>query len=60
MVRRKLPLAFLRDQKTAQTFTRIVNMLWEKAGAGLFRRLFRCILPDIIGNQALSGIPDEA
>ena len=46
MVRRKLPLAFLRDQKTAQTFTRIVNMLWEKAGAGLFRRLFRCILPD--------------
>ena len=46
MVRRKLPLAFLRDQKTSQTFTRIVNMLWETAGAGLFRRLFRCILPD--------------
>ena len=46
MVRRRLPLAFLRDAKTPQTFTRIVNMLWEMAGAGLFRRLFRCILPD--------------
>ena len=32
MVRRKLPLAFLRDAKTSQTFTRIVNMLWNAAG----------------------------
>ena len=46
MVRNKLPLAFLRDAKTSQTFTRIVNMLWAVAGPDLFRRLFRCIVPD--------------
>ena len=46
MVRRRLPLAFLRDAKTPQTFTRIVNTLWNAAGPDLFRRLFRCILPD--------------
>ena len=46
MVRRRLPLAFLRDAKTPQTFTRIVNMLWCVAGPDLFRRLFRCILTD--------------
>jgi len=46
MVRRRLPLAFLRDAKTSQTFTRIVNMLWSVAGPDLFRRLFRCILTD--------------
>lgn len=46
MVRQKFPLAFLRDAKTSQTFTRIVNMLWEAAGPDLFRRLFRCIVPD--------------
>lgn len=55
MVRGKLPLAFLRDGKTSQTFTRIVNMLWEKAGPDLFRRLFRCILPD---NGAEFSDPD--
>ena len=31
MVRNKLPLAFLRDAKTSQTFTRIINMLWDAA-----------------------------
>jgi IS30 family transposase len=46
MIRGKLPLAFLRDAKTSQTFTRIVNMLWEVAGPELFRKLFRCIVPD--------------
>ena len=46
MVREKFPLAFLRDAKTSQTFTRIVNMLWEVAGPGLFRKLFRCMVPD--------------
>ena len=46
MVRNKLPLAFLRDAKTSQTFTRIVNMLWEAARPELFRRLFRCIVLD--------------
>lgn len=46
MVRNRLPLAFLRDAKTSQTFTRIVNMLWEVAGPELFRKLFRCIVPD--------------
>lgn len=46
MVRGKLPIAFLRDAKTSQTFTRIINMLWNLAGPGLFRKLFQCILPD--------------
>lgn len=46
MIRERFPLAFLRDAKTPQTFTRIVNMLWEVAGPELFRRLFRCIVPD--------------
>ena len=46
MIRGKFPLAFLRDAKTSQTFTRIINMLWENAGPSLFRKLFRCILPD--------------
>lgn len=46
MIREKFPLAFLRDAKTSQTFTRIVNMLWEVAGPGLFRKLFRCMVPD--------------
>lgn len=46
MIRGKFPLAFLRDAKTSQTFTRIINMLWENAGPSLFRKMFRCILPD--------------
>lgn len=46
MIREKFPLAFLRDAKTSQTFTRIINMLWEVAGPELFRKLFRCIVPD--------------
>jgi IS30 family transposase len=46
MIRGKFPLAFLRDAKTSQTFTRIINMLWDNAGPSLFRKLFRCILPD--------------
>ena len=46
MVRNKLPLAFLRDAKTSQTFTRVINMLWDAAGPELFRKLFRCIVPD--------------
>ena len=46
MVRNKLPLAFLRDAKTSQTFTRIINMLWDAAGPELFQKLFRCIVPD--------------
>lgn len=41
-----LALAFLRDEKTAQTCTRIFNMLWRTAGASLFVRLFRAILTD--------------
>ena len=62
MVRNKLPLAFLKDAKTSQTFTRIVNMLWEAAGPELFRRLFRCIVldngtfnPFIIANKLIGG-----
>ena len=55
-----LALAFLRDRRTAQTTTRLFNMLWGAAGPALFVALFRAILTDIIGNQALSGIPDEA
>lgn len=46
MIRERFPLAFIRDAKTSQTFTRIVNMLWDVAGPDLFRRLFRCIVPD--------------
>ena len=56
----RLALAFLRDSKTSQTTTRIFNMLWEIAGPRLFRRLFAVVLPDIIGNRALSGISDAA
>ena len=41
-----LALAFLRDQKTSQTCTRIFNMLWAVAGPGLFRTLFENILTD--------------
>lgn len=41
-----LALAFLRDERTAQTCTRIFNMLWRVAGAALFVRLFRAILTD--------------
>jgi IS30 family transposase len=41
-----LALAFLRDEKTAQTCTRIFNMLWRVAGPALFVRLFRAILTD--------------
>ena len=33
----ELSLAFLRDQKTSQTCTRIFNMLWTLAGPDLFR-----------------------
>jgi len=46
MIREKHPLAFLRDAKSPQTFTRIINMLWEVAGPDLFRKLFRCLVPD--------------
>jgi len=55
-----LMLMFLRDRKSSQTCTRVFNMLWKLAGPELFRSLFSVILTDIIGNQALSGIPDEA
>lgn len=41
-----LMLAFLRDAKTSQTCTRIVNMLWEAAGPDLFREMFAIILTD--------------
>ena len=41
-----LALAFLRQEKTAQTCTRIFNMLWRVAGPALFARLFRAILTD--------------
>ena len=41
-----LALGFLRDAKTSQTCTRIFNMLWEKAGSELFRKLFAAILTD--------------
>ena len=41
-----LALGFLRDAKTSQTCTRIFNMLWEKAGSDLFRKLFAAILTD--------------
>ena len=42
----ELALAFLRDQKTSQTCTRIFNMLWTAAGPDLFRTLFENILTD--------------
>ena len=41
-----LALGFLRERKTSNTCTRIFNMLWEKAGAKLFRKLFAAILTD--------------
>ena len=41
-----LALGFLRERKTSQTCTRIFNMLWEKAGAKLFQKLFAAILTD--------------
>ena len=41
-----LMLAFLRDARTSQTCTRIVNMLWEAAGPGFFREIFAIILTD--------------
>ena len=41
-----LMLAFLRDRKTANTCTRLFNMLWEAAGPDLFRKLFFVILTD--------------
>ena len=41
-----LALAFLRDQKTSQTCTRIFNALWRLAGPDLFRRLFAATLGD--------------
>ena len=42
----ELALAFLRDQKTSQTCTRIFNMLWTAAGPDLFRTLFENTLTD--------------
>ena len=39
-------LGFLREAKSAQTCTRIFNMLWELAGPNLFRKLFAAILGD--------------
>ena len=41
-----LMLMFLRDRRSAQTCTRIFNMLWELAGPELFRKLFSVILTD--------------
>lgn len=41
-----LMLAFLRDAKTSQTCTRIINMLWRLAGANLFREIFPIIVTD--------------
>ena len=41
-----LVLAFLRDARTSQTTTRIVNMLWEAAGPDLFRELFAVVVTD--------------
>ena len=41
-----LALAFLRDRRTAQTTTRLFNMLWGAAGPALFVALFRAILTD--------------
>ena len=42
----RLALAFLRGRRTAQTTTRIFNMLWDLAGPKLFARLFAATLPD--------------
>lgn len=41
-----LALGFLRDAKTSQTCTRIINQLWDAAGQDLFRELFAIILTD--------------
>ena len=41
-----LMLAFLRDAGTAQTCTRIVNLLWEIAGPVFFREIFAVIVTD--------------
>ena len=41
-----LALAFLRDRRTAQTTTRLFNMLWGVAGPALFVALFKAILAD--------------
>lgn len=40
------PLAFIRDARTSQTFTRIINMLMKVAGASFYKKLFACILGD--------------
>ena len=39
-----LALAFLRERRTAQTTTRLFNMLWGVAGPALFVALFKAIL----------------
>lgn len=41
-----LMLGFLRDAKTSQTCTRIINLLWRAAGQGLFREIFAIIVTD--------------
>lgn len=41
-----LMLAFLRDAKTSHTCTRILNMLWDAAGAAFFREIFAIVITD--------------
>lgn len=41
-----LMLAFLRDAKTSQTCTRIINTMWRIAGPHLFREVFAIIITD--------------
>ena len=41
-----LILGFLRDAKTSQTCTRVINLIWDAAGPELFRELFAIILTD--------------
>ncbi len=42
----RLPLIFIRDSRTSQTFTRIINMLMKAAGLSLYKKLFQCLLLD--------------
>ena len=55
-----LALGFISDSKSSEACTEIFRRLWDAAGPELFKKLFAIVVTDIIGNQALSGIPDEA
>ena len=58
--RQDFMFARLMPGKCAQHVADAFNWMWRALGDATFRTLFPALLADIIGNQALSGIPDEA